>query len=73
MEQIKKMGLEEVVLGIPGGFFIYKDCPGEELVYVNQEVAELFGCDTVEGFVPMWAIHFGVWCIRRIFSGWKTA
>lgn len=48
MEQIKKMGLEEVVLGIPGGFFIYKDCPGEELVYVNQEVAELFGCDTVE-------------------------
>ncbi|MDE7436630.1 MAG: response regulator [Lachnospiraceae bacterium] len=48
MEQIKRMGLEEVVRGIPGGFFIYKDCPGEEIVYVNQEVAELFGCDTVE-------------------------
>lgn len=48
MEQIRKMGLEEVVRGIPGGFFIYKACPGEELVYVNQEVAELFGCDTVE-------------------------
>ena len=35
---------------MPGGFFIYKADGKEELLYANQAVCHIFGCDTLEEF-----------------------
>jgi len=50
MEAIKKIELEEIVRGIPGGFFIYSAGSGEEIIYANHEVLKIYGCDTMEEF-----------------------
>ena len=36
--------------GMPGGFFVYKADPSEELLYANSVMFELFGCDGEEDF-----------------------
>ena len=35
---------------IPGGFFIYKADESEELLYANQAVCDIFGCESLEDF-----------------------
>ncbi|MBQ9262918.1 MAG: response regulator [Clostridia bacterium] len=35
---------------MPGGFFIYKAEAPEELIYANQAVIDIFGCDDLEDF-----------------------
>lgn len=50
MESIKRIEIEEIVKGIPGGFFIYYADGKEEIIYANQEVVNLFGCETIEEF-----------------------
>ena len=35
---------------MPGGFFIYKAEAPEELIYANQAVIDIFGCDSLEDF-----------------------
>ena len=35
---------------IPGGFFIYRADDGMELLYVNNAVVKMYGCDTEEEF-----------------------
>lgn len=36
--------IEEIGKHMPGGFFIYKAAPPEELLYANHAVYEIFGC-----------------------------
>ncbi len=50
MEQSGKMNLEEVMSGIPGGFFIYHADGDEEIIYANNEVLYLYKCETMEQF-----------------------
>lgn len=35
---------------MPGGFFIYRAHGGEELLYANEALVRMFGCDCVEEF-----------------------
>ncbi len=51
MEAIKKIEIEEIVKGIPGGFFIYYANGEEEIIYANQEVIYLYGCETKREFL----------------------
>ena len=50
MEEISKFEIEEIVKGIPGGFFIYYAGGDEEIIYANREVIYLFGCENIEEF-----------------------
>ena len=43
---------------LPGGFFIYRADAGEELLYANRAVFELFGCDTLEEFRALTGFTF---------------
>ena len=42
--------VEEIGRHMPGGFFIYQKRAPENLLYANQAVIELFGCDDLEDF-----------------------
>jgi len=42
--------IEEIGKHMPGGFFIYKAAPPEELLYANRTVFEIFGCADREEF-----------------------
>ena len=42
--------VEEIGSHMPGGFFIYKAEQPEELLFANQAVIEIFGCDDLEDF-----------------------
>ena len=42
--------IEQVTAGMPGGFFIYRADGRGELIYANQALAEIFGCDSMEQF-----------------------
>ncbi len=50
MERINKIKMEDLMSGIPGGFFIYHADGDEEVIYVNNEVLYLYKCETVEQF-----------------------
>ena len=40
--------VQEIGKHMPGGFFIYKAVPPEELIYANEAVLNIFGCDSLE-------------------------
>lgn len=42
--------IEQIAERMPGGFFIYRADGNEELIYVNQALLRIFGCDTEEEF-----------------------
>ncbi len=42
--------IDEFCNQIPGGYFVYKAEGDEELLYANQDVFDIFGCDTEEEF-----------------------
>ena len=42
--------VQEIGKHMPGGFFIYKAVPPEELIYANEAVLNIFGCDSLEDF-----------------------
>ena len=42
--------IEQIGEHMPGGFFIYKDDAGEELLYANKAVCHIYGCDSLEDF-----------------------
>lgn len=42
--------IEQITDGMPGGFFIYHADGDEELIYVNQALVKMFGCDSKEDF-----------------------
>ena len=47
---IGKFTINDIMQGIPGGFFIYHADGDEELIYVNDAMLHLFRCDTIEEF-----------------------
>lgn len=42
--------IEQITNGMPGGFFIYYANGNEDLIYANQSMARIFGCDSIEDF-----------------------
>ena len=50
MERMSRLELEDIMLGIPGGFFIYHADGDEEIIYANNEVLYLYKCETMEQF-----------------------
>ncbi len=42
--------IEQITAGMPGGFFIYHADGLEELIYANQALIEMYGCDSLEEF-----------------------
>lgn len=45
--------LIELIDSMPGGLFIYRADGNEELLYVNNAVIRIFGCDTYEEFAEL--------------------
>ncbi len=43
--------IEQITDGMPGGFFIYHADGNEELIYANQALAGIFGCNSMEEFM----------------------
>ena len=50
--------VEEIGRHMPGGFFIYQKRAPENLLYANQAVIELFGCDDLEDFKRLTGFTF---------------
>ena len=50
--------IEEIGRHMPGGFFIYKAEGNEELLYANQAVVDIFGCDDLEDFKKLTGFTF---------------
>ncbi len=50
--------VEEIGRHMPGGFFIYKAAEPEELLYANQAVFDIFGCDDLEDFKKLTGYTF---------------
>ncbi|MDE7262322.1 MAG: PAS domain-containing protein [Oscillospiraceae bacterium] len=42
--------IEQITAGMPGGLFIYHADGNEELIYANQAIVNIFGCDSLEDF-----------------------
>ncbi len=42
--------LDNIVEKMPGGFFIYRATDNEELIYANDVMLEIFGCENLEEF-----------------------
>ena len=45
-----KFTINDIMQGIPGGFFIYHADGNEDIIYVNDAMLRLFRCDTKEEF-----------------------
>ena len=45
--------VEKIADRMPGGFFIYHADNGEELIYFNQSMMRIFGCETREEFLEL--------------------
>ena len=48
--RFKRFTVQDIMQGIPGGFFVYRADSSEELLYANEAMLRLFGCDTLEEF-----------------------
>ncbi|MCI9074312.1 MAG: PAS domain-containing protein [Dorea sp.] len=42
--------IEQITMGMPGVFFVYRADEEEELIYTNNALIQLYGCDTLEEF-----------------------
>lgn len=50
--------IDQISGAMPGGFFIYHADGDEELIYINDAMLRLFGCDTVEEFKELTGYTF---------------
>ncbi len=50
--------VEQIGSHMPGGFFIYKASDGEELIYANKAVLDIFGCKDLEEFKSLTGYTF---------------
>ena len=50
--------VEEIGRHMPGGFFIYKAQPPEELLYANQAVFDIYGCRDLQEFKQLTGYTF---------------
>ena len=49
MDQIN-LRLKDFAESMPGGFFVYRAGGSEEIICANEEVVQIFGCDSIEDF-----------------------
>lgn len=42
--------IEQITMGMPGVFFVYRADETEELIYTNNALIQLYGCNTLEEF-----------------------
>ena len=42
--------IEQITAGMPGGFFIYHANRDEQLIYANQALIQIYGCESLEEF-----------------------
>lgn len=42
--------IEQITAGMPGGFFIYHADGDEKLIYANQALIQMYGCESLEEF-----------------------
>ncbi len=42
--------IEQITMGMPGGFFIYHADGDEQLIYANQALFRIYGCESLEEF-----------------------
>ena len=57
VEQVLSV-VEQFGKHIPGGFFIYRAGGSEELLYANNNVCDIFGCDSLEEFKELTGFTF---------------
>ena len=50
--------IERISEEMPGGFFIYKADGDEKLLYTNNAILRIFGCDTLEEFKELTGYTF---------------
>lgn len=50
--------IEQIAEGMPGGFFIYHADGDEELIYINDAMLRIFGCETREEFKKLTGYTF---------------
>ena len=50
--------VKEIGRHMPGGFFIYKASGDEELLYANQSVLNIYGCETLDEFKALTGFTF---------------
>ena len=50
--------IEELGGHMPGGFFVYRATPPEELLYANKPVFDIFGCGSLEEFKALTGYTF---------------
>ena len=50
--------IEELGGHMPGGFFVYRAAPPEELLYANKPVFDIFGCGSLEEFRALTGFTF---------------
>ncbi len=50
--------VEQIGRNMPGGFFIYKSEGDGEMLYVNNALIKLFGCDDIEDFKALTGFTF---------------
>ena len=58
--------VEEIGRYMPGGFFIYKVAQPEELLYANQAVFNIFGCENLGSLRLSPDLPLRECCTRRI-------
>ena len=50
--------IEKIAELMPGGFFVYRADEAQELLYANQAVLRIFGCETLEAFKALTGYTF---------------
>ena len=58
MEEITLPELERLAKRIPGGFFIYRASTSEEILFINDVMLDIFGCQTLEEFKELTGYTF---------------
>ncbi len=56
MNDLKMMN--QIMNGMPGGFFIYHAYGDEELIYANEAILRIYGCETMEEFKELTGFTF---------------
>ena len=50
--------IEQITAGMPGGFFIYHADGNEELIYANQALIRIYGCEDLADFQQLTGYTF---------------
>ena len=57
-QHLSLLMLERLGQNMPGGFFVYKAHGKEELLYANDVVQDIFGCNNIDEFKRLTGFTF---------------